>query len=70
MMLIYTLIWIRAQSEFQIPSDVLQLYAFSEEDIHICLKESKGVGKRLNSLRKYLGLEEVYETTGRFVQFC
>ena len=49
--------------EFQIPfSDVPQLYAFSEEDIHICLKESEGVEKRAEQSKKIFRLEEVYET--------
>lgn len=49
--------------EFQIPfSDVPQLYAFSEEDIHICLKGSEGVEKRAEQSKKIFRLEEVYET--------
>lgn len=49
--------------EFRIPfSDVPQLYAFSEEDIHICLEEYEGVGKRAEQSKKIFKLEEVYET--------
>ena len=45
--------------EFQIPfSDVLQFYAFSEEDIHICLKGSEGVEKRAEQSKKIFRLEE------------
>lgn len=49
--------------QFQIPfSDVSQLYAFSEEDIQICLRESKGMEDRPAQSKKIFKLEEVYET--------
>lgn len=49
--------------KFQIPfSDVSQLYAFSEEDIQICLRESKGMEDRPAQSKKIFKLEEIYET--------